>query len=424
MRKTILLSRLLSAPPRAALLACLAAGSFCTTASAQWLQRGFDAAGTYANTAETTLTKANVSGLAIRWRTQAAWVGDRSEAPEVGGLVFDCSFPALIRARSSTTGDLAWQTRFEASYCDVPAIGSGKVYLPLSNPGQQANTSGIVALDQATGAVLWQTSWPSGVISALHTNTAPALVGETLYIADITAGVRAVDARTGTVRWHVQPPGDAQNTGIAVADGRVFVTSSKTFGGTTPSGLHAFDAATGQLLWSQVEEQCRFVQFAPMVLGDKVITPLCNDGPMTARRASDGQLLWQRTEKNASPLKPLVGHGNTIYSPQYGSLVAIDADTGAVRWHRDTRLLTNVAWANGMLFIAVNDTDGDTGKVVLQVLDGATGKRLAKRTRSYPWWDQVVGNSLTVVDGRVLLGYYVDHQDGSGKSHSVSYALP
>lgn len=422
-----MLSRLLSAPSRAALcagLAGLAAGAFCPTASAQWLQRGFDAAGTYANTAETALTPANVSGLDVLWRSQAAWVGDRSEAPEAGGLIFDCSFPAQIRARSSTNGARVWQTKFEASYCDVPAIGGGKVYLPLSNPGQQTNTSGVVALDQATGAVLWQSSWPSGVISALHTNSAPALVDDTLYIADTTAGVRAIDTRTGTVKWHAPTPADAENKGIAVADGRVFVTSSKTFNGSTPSGLYAFDAATGQLLWSQLESQCRFVQFAPMVLGDKVITPLCNDGPMTARRASDGQLLWTRTEKNASPLKPLVGHGNTIYSPQYGALVAIDADTGTVRWRRDARLLTNVAWASGMLFITVNDTEGDKGKVVLQVLDGTTGKRLAKRTRSYPRWDQVVGNSLTVADGRVQLGYYVDHQDGSGQSHSVSYAVP
>lgn len=422
-----MLSRLLSAPSRAALsagLAGLMASAFCSNASAQWVQRGFDAAGTYANTAETRLTPANIPGLDILWRTQAAWVGARSEAPEAGGLIFDCSFPAQIRARSSATGGLAWQTTFAASNCDVPAIGGGRVFLPLSNPGQQANTSGIVALDQATGTVLWQSSWPSGVIAALHTNSAPALVDDILYIADVTAGVRALDARTGAVKWHAQTPADAQNKGIAVADGRVFVASSKTFGGVTPSALYAFDAATGQSLWSQPEEQCRFIEFGPMVLGDKVITPLCHDGPMTARRASDGQLLWQRTEKNASPAKPLVGHGNTVYSPQYGGLVAIDADTGAVRWRRDARLLTNVAWANGMVFIAVDDNDGETGKVVLQVLDGSTGQRLAKRTRAYPAWDQAVGNSLTVADGRVQLGYYVDRQNGSGKSHSVSYALP
>lgn len=419
-----MLSRLLSAPARAALLAGLVTVTFCGPASAQWLQRGFDAAGSYANSAETTLTTSNVAGLDVLWRTQAAWVGSRSEAPEVGGLMFDCSFPALIRARSSGTGALAWQATVDAGYCDVPAIGGGKVYLPLSNPGHQANTSGLVALDQATGAVLWQSSWPSGVIAALHTNTAPALVGDTLYIADIAAGVRAVDARTGAVKWHAPTPADVQNKGIAVADGRVFVTSSKTPTGATPSTLYAFDAATGQLIWSRPEEQCSFVEFAPMVLGDRVITPLCLNGPMTARRASDGQLLWKRTEANASPTKPLVGQGNTIYSPQYSGLVAIDADTGAVRWRRDARLLTNVAWANGMVFLAVDDNEGDTGKVVLQVLDGSTGKRLAKRARHYPGWDQVIGNSLTVVDGRVQLAYYVDHQNGSGKSHSVSYALP
>ena len=58
------------------------------------------------------------------------------------------------------------------------------------------------------------------------------------------------------------------------------------------------------------------------------------------------------------------------------------------------------------------------------MLDATTGKRLTRHFRSYPQWARVFGNSLTVVDGRVQIGYYEDGQ-GDSTSHArwITYGL-
>jgi outer membrane protein assembly factor BamB len=78
-------------------------------------------------------------------------------------------------------------------------------------------------------------------------------------------------------------PGDASGGGLAVADGRLFVTTG--FG-----ELHALDPETGGVLWTQ-----RFdapVAGAPTVRGDLVYV-VSRDSRAFAVRVDDGRLHWQ-----------------------------------------------------------------------------------------------------------------------------------
>jgi len=421
---TILLSRLQAAiPPTAALLACLAASTFSAPAAAQWLQRGYDAAATYANTAETTLTPANVSQLSRLWRTHApSQMGlIHGEATESGGLIFDCNLPSVAHARSSTTGSLAWQTALDAESCTTPALGGGRVYMALGKVAQ-GNTNGLVALDQATGAVLWQSTWPADAEGV----NAPALVGDTLYVADRTGNLRAVDANTGAVKWQSQTAPDSLNNATVVAGGRVFVTTLLPWGGVTAPGTYAFDAATGRRLWSRLQNGCSYIFDPAMVLGDRVIIGPCGAGPLTARRASDGKLLWKKDDLPDHPVRPLTGHGNTIFSAHSSYLIAMDADTGLEHWRLEEQtaydhFLTNLVWANGMLFMLIDKALDDA--LELRVLDATTGKSLARRPHKIPDYAEPFGNSLTVADGQVQIGYYLSVPGGVSTVHWVAYGL-
>jgi outer membrane protein assembly factor BamB len=124
----------------------------------------------------------------------------------------------------------------------------------------------------------------------------PVVAGETVYVQDLQSNVFALDRASGSVRWtrRYDAPSDGPN-GLAVADGRVY--------GATDADAFALDAETGKQLWTRhlTGPSEQFVDIAPVPWDDLVFTSTVGFPP--------------------------TGRG-TIY--------ALDAATGAVRWRFDT----------------------------------------------------------------------------------------
>ena len=217
----------------------------------------------------------------------------------------------------------------------------------------------------------------------------PIVVDGVMYLITARARVFALDAATGREIWHYQypepprsVPGFVGNRGLAVGDGKVFF-------GTKDNYMVALDQKTGRLVWRVNVDDARQcgcnITAAPLVVKDKVIVggtggDGAHRGYLTAFYTKNGRLAWRwyvipgpgekghETWKGDSwkfgggapwltgsfdPALNLVywGTGNAaadfydadrvaagadkskdvnLYT---ASVVALDADTGKLRWH-------------------------------------------------------------------------------------------
>jgi quinohemoprotein ethanol dehydrogenase len=143
-----------------------------------------------------------------------------------------------------------------------------------------------------------------GIVTAVST---PLEVGGTLYFVVGFGLVRALDSRTGKIRWEFDPHAETASEadikmrsswgvrGLAYGDGRVYV-------GTVDGRLLAIDARSGNLSWSAKTTEPgdgRFISGAPRYFNGKVIighgggdTSLSR-GYVTAYDALSGAALWR-----------------------------------------------------------------------------------------------------------------------------------
>jgi outer membrane protein assembly factor BamB len=230
------------------------------------------------------------------------------------------------------------------------------------------------------------------------------------------AGVTGQAPRTAPkVKWRF-PTGDRVVSSPSVADGVVYF-------GSDDGRVYAVTAATGRLLWSV--ETNGPVRSTPAVAGG-VVYVVSYDGRLYALDARTGGRRWAfRTQgERAFEAKglhgmqpasqtffdpydvflssPAVAGGVVYFGSGDGRVYAVDAATGAERWHVQTGDVVHAspAVADGVVF--VGSWDGD-----FYALDAATG---AERWRFRGGRDDVLHNqvgfqsSAAVVDGVVYVG--------------------
>ena len=127
----------------------------------------------------------------------------------------------------------------------------------------------------------------------------PIVVDGVMYIITPRAQVFALDAATGRLIWQYRYPpvqaGNLRNSGVAVSDGKVFF-------GTRDNYLVALDQMTGRELWKtnvDDQKQCQCgISAAPLVVKDKVIVggnggDRAERGYLTAFYAKTGRVAWR-----------------------------------------------------------------------------------------------------------------------------------
>ena len=215
----------------------------------------------------------------------------------------------------------------------VPIVVDGVMYLPLGNA--------VVALDAATGEELWRHKVEQGLVRrAVSYWPGEGAIGPRLFYSTGTALV-ALDPATGGIDTDYGDRGSSQIDGTPYGYppsiyGNVMVIGANTqedsFG---PSGdSRAYDARTGKKLW----------QFHTVPHPGEVGHETWLDG-RTEGRSGNNMWIWYTT---ADP------ETDTIYmtiggpSPNYyggerpgdnlfgNSIVAVDATTGAYKWHFQT----------------------------------------------------------------------------------------
>jgi alcohol dehydrogenase (cytochrome c) len=222
-------------------------------------------------------------------------------------------------------------------------------------------------------------TFPTGGRGGLE--SAPIIADGKLYLVNQENNIFALDAATGTLLWNYtyKPAKDARAgngraRGLAIGFGMLYM-------GTRENHLVALDAKTGKEVWNiEIENSVKCgcgISSAPLLVKDKVITGVtggesAHRGYISAFNAKTGQLSW-RFYTIPEPGQPgsetwagdswKLGGGSSwftgSYDPElnlvfwgvgnpssdlYGgdrlganlytdSLVALDADTGKLRWY-------------------------------------------------------------------------------------------
>ena len=172
----------------------------------------------------------------------------------------------------------------------------------------------------------------SGSISGSRSRAAAqrgtAIFNNKLFVtADGGSVLVAIDARTGHTVWETKTPEPWRLAGQAplVAKGKVIVS------GNQPSGfIQAYDAETGKHLWTW--------NAIPQKAGDPGSQTWAADsfklggGPVWVSGSYDPEqnVIFYGTGQPGSQWAGETREGDNLYS---NSIVAIDVDTGKIKWH-------------------------------------------------------------------------------------------
>ena len=264
----------------------------------------------------------------VQWRLRLPGRGDRglsapAIAPDGAGVA---NGRTQVIGFDSTTGATTWtRPRARGSFA-TPAIASlgNETAMAIVVEGNGASNSGVLGLDLATGERRWRVPVREPVVAA------PTVDGGVAYVGGRDRFAYAIDVETGKVRWK-QPALGPVFASPAVSGGKVFVVSEDPATGQIRVVALATD--TGKRLWRfELQTGVRLGSAAPVVGGDTVYVGLADS--VLAIRAGNGKELWSSPIPSTfSPLSSLALSGNGVYAANgEGSLFRFDAGTGARRW--------------------------------------------------------------------------------------------
>ncbi len=196
--------------------------------------------------------------------------------------------------------------------------------------------STISSANVARLGVAWEANLPARGVAYGSAATTPLILGDTVYVQDLSSNVMAVDRETGATRW-VKRYGRfiIGPNGVAVGWGKLFAAKS-------PEEIAALDLATGEELWatSIVRTKTEGVDIQPTVYGGMVFAssvPVSLEGIYTggdrgvlhALDAESGTVVWRFDTVDSADVwgNPEVNSGGGSWYPP-----AIDPGRGLIYW--------------------------------------------------------------------------------------------
>lgn len=306
-----------------------------------------------------------------------------------GGNYGSQRFSGLKDINSENVGSLrvAWvyQMRGNGVLESTPLVVDGIMY--VTEP-----PSTVTALDARTGKTLWHFSpiIPRDLVAIglFPTNRGVAILGDSLYLATIDAHLVKLDAKSGVMRWSVEIANNKE--GYAITQAPLAINGKIVVGvGGGEAGAHgflsAFDANDGKLLWR--------IYTVPRSASDPGADTWANGS-----WSNGGGTTWNTGSYD--PELNLVYWGTGNPAPDWNgegrmgdnlftcSLIAVDADTGKMKWYFQFSPHETHDWDSSEPPILFNaEIDGKSRKLVA----------LANRNAFYYVLDRETGQFITGV---------------------------
>ncbi|GGH45646.1 outer membrane protein assembly factor BamB family protein [Microbacterium album] len=273
---------------------------------------------------------------------RVTWDGERvSMRTETLPAARPAALADVTRATFSTTAApreerALWRTRTGgAGHRQRIAVDRDRVF--AGTQVEDEPRGWVEALELGSGALVWRTPLGSAVKST------PAIAGDRVIVGEVSGDVHALDRESGEVLWTL-PSSDPLRRfawgSPTVADGLAFLGD--------PSDLRAIDVRTGEVRWRRTDlsPHHNLVNHgAPLVIGDLLVmgfwpTPQYPVG-LDART---GETVWATAsvDQGASffDLKALLITGTAVHDPRedavllpgFGGTACVDRTTGTARW--------------------------------------------------------------------------------------------
>ncbi|MBX7247509.1 MAG: PQQ-binding-like beta-propeller repeat protein [Caulobacteraceae bacterium] len=255
--------------------------------------------------------------------------------------------------------------------------------------------------------VAWRRSIGQGSGRKSVVTATPVALDGRIYTMDSRARVTASDATNGGQVWEVDlsdkkgKDKEAFGGGLAVADGKIIVTSgfrfvaaldpatgrvlwkvkteapihaapsisgTRAFAVDVDNEIHAFNLENGEESWSYqaIVEPARILRASsPAIEGDAVVAPF-SSGELVAMRATNGNPLWNealtRTTRTSAlseirdiPGRPTIYLGRVYAASHSGVFAAMDLRTGQRAWELPVSSI-NTPWPAGdAIFLVTQD---------------------------------------------------------------------
>ncbi len=253
-----------------------------------------------------------------------------SAAPVVAdGRIFTIDAGVTVSA-TATTGQPIWSANLSAAFDDGGGISGGGLAVAGNRLFVTTGYGEVVALNAASGQVLWRQRVDAPVSGA------PATDGEVVYVSGRDGSAWAIAAADGKVIWQVAgTPGTASYVGTAaptIGDRAViFPTSAGDL-------MAVLKIGGGTKVWQVSlagKRLGRAYAFTADVTGDAVIDggvlyAGSAAGRTVAMSASSGERIWSAGEGALGPV--VVAGGSLFLVNDQAELVRLDAATGEVIW--------------------------------------------------------------------------------------------
>lgn len=296
-----------------------------------------------------------------------------------------------------------WSHAIEGGYSGLAVSGDRVFTIVIQGDDEHA-----LALDAGSGRLLWTTKLdPLVKDMAVPPLSTPAVHGGRVFALSGACQMRALDAATGALVWHVDLKarfGSAPWSGCAASpaldSGRVILQAA----GREDQRFVALDPASGAVVWSA--KGTRRTGRAPavvaelagvrQVVGNHVIMGEGPSSGLIGLRAADGAVLWTKDfDKSFSFDPPLVIPGDRV-------LLQFFNGTSLLRVTREGDLMSaKELWSSAELKALVGPAVFHRGHLYgfggddLVCLDADTSRPL--------WRQRVYPGSLTLVDGHLLV---------------------
>ena len=255
-----------------------------------------------------------------RWRTFLGAEADAASPLVIDGRVVVGDRAGIVHALATETGAELWATSADGPIAGAAAAASGSIFAATG-------TGATYALDPGTGDVRWRAALPGGVTHSL------AATSDLVYASASGGSLVALRIADGTPAWTARLAPDGNGGTPTVAGGLVFAPAGLDAADPSNRALVVLDAADGTEQWRRAA-----------LTGDVIYAPAVRDGwawlvaedeSVVAVGAASGSVRWTAMTGAPNDALPSVWGTTVFVATTGGTLLALDAESGALEWQVD-----------------------------------------------------------------------------------------